>query len=212
MARRDRCCRSTAGISAGGTHAGSGFPWPLAGVAVLPSVGWKQYGTGCNGCMSPDNSYRFFHMGEEAAHNGVMMYDDGGQNKRMIPFTGLPGRRPQDDSWIPRWSSDVRFLTLNSPIGGEDADICFGEFDENFTKVVRWIRVTDRPGQDTKACCWIDPGLGRYEGEVPFTIAVPGELTPGGEEHPAHWRSNVSPRPSAGGWSKQRAGKEEDND
>jgi hypothetical protein len=34
----------------------------------------------------------------------------------------------------------------------------------------------------------------------------------GGEEHPAHWRSNVSPPPSAGGWSKQRAGKEEDND
>ena len=34
----------------------------------------------------------------------------------------------------------------------------------------------------------------------------------GGEEHPAHWRSNVSPRPGAGGWSKQRAGKEEDND
>ncbi len=33
-----------------------------------------------------------------------------------------------------------------------------------------------------------------------------------GEAHPVHWRSNVSPRPRAAGWSRQRAGQEEDND
>jgi len=168
-------------LSADGTHAGSGFPWPLAGVALLPNVYWRQYGNGCNAGIAPDNSYRLMHMGEKAEHNGVMMYDDGGLNKRMIPFTGMPGRRPQDDSWIPRWSSDVRFFTLNSPIGGELADIYLGQFDENFTKVIQWIRISDQPGQDTKACCWIAPGLGRYDGEAPYAIEVPADLTPGGD-------------------------------
>ncbi len=161
-------------VSADGTRAGSEFPWPRAGIAILPDVSWKQLGEGCNACIAPDNSYRFFHMGEQAAHNGVVMYDDGGLNKRVIWFSGLRG-----DSWVPRWTTDVRFLTVNSAIGGPQADVFLGAFDERFTRVVRWLQISDEPGQDTKACCWIDPGLGNYAGRAPLTVEIPPALTPG---------------------------------
>ncbi|NQT18867.1 MAG: hypothetical protein HQ592_04120, partial [Planctomycetes bacterium] len=159
-------------VSADGTHAGSEFPWPNAGVAMLPDVSWKQYGNGCNGCMAPDNSYRYFHMGGTTGHQGVMMYDAGGANKREVWFKNILGME-RGHSWIPRWSTDVRFLTVNCPIGGNGAEVYLGQFDEEFTKVVRWIKITNQPGQDTKAYCWIDPGLGYHTGEVPLTVDIP---------------------------------------
>jgi len=159
-------------VSADGTHAGSEFPWPNAGVAILPNVSWKQYGNGCNGCIAPDNGYRFMHMGEQAGHQGVMMYDRGGANKRVVWFDNIPGQGRQH-CWIPRWTTDVRFLTVTCPIGGDKAEVYLGQFDDKFTKVVRWIRISDQPGQDTKAYCWIDPGLGYHVGEVPLTVELP---------------------------------------
>jgi len=168
----------TLSVSADGTHAGSEFPWPLAGVAVLPNVSWKQYGSGCNACIAPDNSYRFLHMGEEASHGGVIFYDDGGANRRVILFDNVPGR-PRSDSWVPRWTNDVRFLTLNCPIGDDGADIYLGQFSDSFTRVEKWVQITDQPGQDTKACGWIEPGLGHHAGEVPLTVAIPQWITPG---------------------------------
>ena len=166
-------------VSADGTRAGGEYPWPRAGVAILPKVSWKRYGTGCNASMAPDNSYRFFHMGEAAGHHGVMMYDAGGTGKRVVPFRGMPGANPRDESWVPRWSSDARFLTINTPSVGRRAEVYLGRFDRRFTRVDRWVRITYQPGQDTKAACWIDPGLGQYFGEAPLTVEVPAKLTPG---------------------------------
>jgi hypothetical protein len=180
-------------VSADGTRAGSEFPHPYAGVAVLPDVSWKQYGNGCNGCIAPDNSYRFFHMGEEIRHNGIIMYDDGGTNRRVMDFTeSLPA-----DAWAPRWTNDVRFLTINSPIGFPDADIYLGKFDGTFSKVEKWVKVTSAPSQDTKACGWIDPGLGQYDGEVPCTVEIPAVLTPGGDWE-FDWGDGLTEKASAG--------------
>jgi len=188
-------------VSADGTHAGSEFPWPYAGVAVLPNVSWKQYGNGCNGCIAPDNSYRFFHMGEEVGHDGIIMYDDGGTNRRAINFRGpLPA-----DSWVPRWTNDVRFLTTNSPIGFPDADIYLGKFDSTFMKIEKWVKITSAPSQDTKACGWIDPGLGQYDGEVPCAVEIPAVLTPGGDWE-FEWGDGVKEKASAGKHTFQKPG------
>ena len=164
-------------LSADGTHAGSEFPWPFAGVAILPNVSWKQYGNGCNACIAPDNSYRFFHMGEEVGHDGVIFYDDGGTNRRVISFRA----DLHADSWVPRWTNDVRFLTTNSAIGGPEADIYLGKFDDAFNKVEKWVRITNNHEQDTKACAWLDPGLGQFSGEAPFTVEIAANLTTGGQ-------------------------------
>jgi len=167
-------------VSADGTRMGSEFPHPNAGVAVLPNGAWKRYGGGCEGCIAPDNSYRFFHMGESAGHSGVMMYDGGGTNKRMVPFNNFPGRGRQD-SWNPRWSTDVRFLTVSSPNAGGSQEVYLGEFDAEFTRVKRWIQISNRPEQDLCSHAWIAKGLGYYSGEVPFTVQIPPSQTPKGK-------------------------------
>jgi len=192
-------------VSADGTRAGGEFPWPLAGVAIMPKVTWKQYGNGCNASLAPDNSYRMMHMGEQAAHSGVMMYDDGGLNKRVIRFsgTGLPGRGPREECWVPRWTTDARFFTTNSPIGGPKSEIYLGQFDDKFTKVVKWVRVTYEARQDAKAACWIDPGLGQFSGEAPLIIQTPAHVTPG-----EGWRWDFGDLPAGkAGGTKSAAGK-----
>ena len=166
-------------VSADGTRAGGEFSWPKAGVANLTNGTWKRYGSGCNSMIAPDNSYRFFHMGESAGHHGVMMYDPGGTGKRVVRFRGMPGANPRDASWIPKWSSDVRFLTINAPSNGKRAEVYLGQFDRKFTRVDKWVRITNQPGQDAYAYAWIDPGLGQYFGEAPLTVAIPASLTPG---------------------------------
>ena len=160
-------------VSADGTHAGAELPWPRCGVAILPNVLSRQYGRGCNAYLAPDNSYRFMHMGETGGHRGVMMYDDGGVNRRRILFNNVPGRE-NEASWAPRWTTDVRFLTLSCPIGGAYQEIFIGEFDDDFTRVVRWIQISDELGQDIKGHAWIaPPGLGYSSGEAPLTVEFP---------------------------------------
>jgi len=164
-------------VSADGTRGGSEFSWPRAGVANLDNGTWKQYGTGCNTGFAPDNSYRLFHMGrgDPVGHYGVLMYDAGGVNRRRIWFNVEPDQLRQT-SGIPRWSTDVRFLTVSWPESGprqKDQDIYLGEFDEDFTSVRRWLRITDQPGVECFAHAWIGQGLGRYTGKVPFTIELP---------------------------------------
>jgi len=165
-------------VSADGTRGAGEFHWPNLGVAMLPNVSWKQYGYGCNAAIAPDNSYRLFHMGEAAGHAGVMMYDGGGVNKRLIRFDNVPGKEGQN-SWVPRWTNDVRFLTLACPISGQSQELYLGEFDENFTTVKRWIQITNQTGQDVYGDAWIDPGLGYHTGEVPLTVEIPAPDTQG---------------------------------
>jgi|GEM_PF-1290510 len=160
-------------VSADGTRAGSEFGWPNAGVADLTNGTWKRYGTGCNSMIAPDNSYRFFHMGAPLGHNGVLMYDAGGTNKRSIWFKDMPGSKPGADSWIPKWSSDVRFLTITSPSAGNLAEVFLGQFDDRFTRIVKWVRITNRPGQDAYAYAWIQAGLRFWAGEVPYRVSIP---------------------------------------
>ena len=197
-------CSNGLQISADGTRMGSEFPHPNAGVAILPDGPWEHYGSGCEGCLAPDNSYRFFHMGESAGHSGVMMYDAGGINKRMVPFDNYPGRGRQD-SWNPRWSTDVRFLTVSSPNAGEAQEVYLGEFDENFTRVPRWIQISDLPGQDVCSHAWIDPGLGYRASEVPFTIEIPAPL--GGGEWEWDYGDGTKEKAGAGRHTYAKAGR-----
>jgi len=164
-------------VSADGTTGGGEFSWPRAGVANLLNGTWRQYGTGCNTGFAPDNSYRLFHMGrgDPVSHYGVLMYDAGGVNRRRIWFN-VEADQLRQTSGIPRWTTDVRFLTVSWPESGprqKDQDIYLGEFDEDFTFVRHWLRITNRPGIDSFAHAWIGQGLGRYTGQVPFTIELP---------------------------------------
>lgn len=182
--------RRLVSVSADGTRMGSAPP----GVAIVPNGSLRQHGSGCSPSLAPDNSYRFFHMGTEVGHGGVRMYDGGAKNPRPVWFGSLLSLG-LGSALEARWSNDARFVTVIVDYARREQDvqifyldIFLGQFDEGFTKVVKWVRVTDAPASatkpdclETKPYCWIDPGLGSYEGEAPFTVAVPGTLTPGGE-------------------------------
>ena len=166
-----RACSCTHGwqVSADGTRMGSLFPHPTAGVGILPDGPFYAYGNGCEANLARDNSYRFFHMGESIAHGGVNMYDANGNNKRVVPFN-IPGLPPRQESWAPRWSTDTRFLTVSSPNSGPKQELYLGQFDDSYTQVVRWIKITDQAGGDLCSDSWIDSGLGFRAGEVPITV------------------------------------------
>jgi len=152
-------------VSADGTHAGGGFPWSNMGVAVLPDHGWQWYGSGYGGNLAPDNSYRFMHIGfphtlqQEINTDGVNMYDDGGINRRAIRFDKGGAR-------VARWSNDARFFTVYS-----GQAIWLGRFNERFDAVEAWAKVNGQNGPLLDPHAWVDPGLGRFTGEAPLTVA-----------------------------------------
>ena len=116
---------------------------------------FKPLGHGCFPGMAPDNSYRLFRL--EGDHKAILMHDADGANPRKIDVTGMPGVGEKNlQSWLTRWSTHPRFLTLMAPCNA-DARIWIGRFDEKFTKVEAWVQVTAEGPQCGKSHAWIDP-------------------------------------------------------
>jgi len=174
----DKQCGPSSGfqVSADGSRAGCLKKHPGLGTIYFDEDRHAVHGWGCEAGFAPDNSYRFFHMGEWVEHSGVNMYDADGANKRTVHFGKFPGSL-RYDAWNPRWSTDVRFMTVSSPNAGTEQDVYLGVFDTEVTRIERWIRISREPGADLGSHAWIDPGLGYHSGEAPLSIAVPG---PGG--------------------------------
>lgn len=154
-------------VSADGTHAGAAFPWPRCSAAVLPNQCFQMYGEGCWPSMAPDNSYRLFHL--DGAHKRIIMYDDGGGNRRTIPLNDAPGIDGRT-IFYPHWTRDARFITMTGPSFDAQADFYIGRFNPQFTAVEKWVRITHNHYPDRWGDAWIDPGVGHYTGKAPFTV------------------------------------------
>ncbi len=155
-----------AGISADGTRMSGMFPWPKCGVANLVDKSWKLYQQGCWSNLAPDNSYRSFVFNGD--HRYVHMFDKDGENKREVRMDSMPGVDNGTDVYAPRWTNDARFFVVSGPLHNPGlnwdspmsnrAEIYVGKFDEAFTKVTDWVRITDNCVYDSFADAWIDPG------------------------------------------------------
>jgi hypothetical protein len=146
-------------VMADGSRMSGELPWPNCGVATLPNGEWKLFGSGCNATMAPDGSGMFFHMIGD--HRSMKMYArDGTAMGNLIAINTLPGveKDPKRSVWRPRWSNQVRFFTLQSADLGPDADISLGQFDEKFSSVKAWVRITHTPEYDADSLAWIEPG------------------------------------------------------
>ncbi len=149
-------------VSADGRFGGGEFPWSTVGEVTLPNRELQKFGSGCNAGIAPDNSYRLFHM--DGDHRSVWMYDSGGKNVREIRLDHAPGV-DSNPAWIPRWSSDARFLTMTAPCRSSAPihreDIYFGCFNEAHDSVINWIRITNTADTfENYAYAWI--GRERY--------------------------------------------------
>lgn len=147
-------------LSADGTRLGGEFPWPRTGVADLATGEWLAHGGGCFPIFAPDNSYRFAHCG--GGHRGLRMFDAGATGRRDVPTSGYPGDTGSGETWHPRWSNDVRFLTIIAPSHQvSNPNIFLGRFDRNFTRIEAWVEVTSDATSDTNPHAWIEPAPDR---------------------------------------------------
>ena len=175
-------------LSADGKRAACAFPWPKCGIAELPNGEYRVLSSGCWTSMAPDNSYRYFHF--DGTHKHVVLYDADGSNRRLVTVNDAPGVGG-DEVLYPRWSNEVRFLTMTGPCEDMKGQIYIGKFNSSFTEVQRWARVTDSAISHIWPDAWIEPnGLAvpPHQGPEAISEPAPAPTTP----VPAH----VIPLPS----------------
>lgn len=176
-------------LSADGTRGVGEFPWPAAGMLYFRTgqVDRKDYRNGCNTYIAPDNSYMV--SGMSGSHEEVTLYRPDGSSRdfSVVP----PGLKPLKNGgrgvmWNPKWASDARHMVVAGPfknLGSDRGDIWLGQFADDFNSIAKWVQVTDNDYLDVYAYVWVDPGLGQYAGEAPYTLDVPSIIT-----GPGNWQ------------------------
>ena len=161
-------------LSADGTTVASAFPYSSCGVADLASGKWEKYGNGCWASMAPDNSYRYFNF--HGSHQEIGFFDAGKEHYRKINVAGGPGVEGRHKVYHPRWSNDVRFLTVTGPKASERSEILLGRFNGGYTKVEDWVQISRNDKPDYYGDAWIQSGwLAKLNQEPSRMLAQPAE-------------------------------------
>lgn len=99
--------------------------------------------------MAPDNSYRLFRL--DGDHRSITMSDANNTNSRKISVVGmLTEAQKKSNCWLTRWSHDPGYITLMAP-AGKSAQIWMGQFNDQYTKIEKWVRVSPSQGPP----CWM---------------------------------------------------------
>jgi hypothetical protein len=154
-------------LSADGTRAAGMFTWPDAAVAELPNRTLGKVYRGCWTSMAPDNSYMWWIL--DGRHRNVRIQHRGKWVTVDIH------RAPGIDGWEvyhPRWSNRARFITMTGPykegpMGGNNiprrgpgVEVYLGRFNESFTAIESWVRVTGNEAHDSYGDAWIAEAAG----------------------------------------------------
>ena len=173
-------------LSADGERFSDAFPWSSCGVANVEKGVWKQYTRGCWPGMAPDNSYRAFVF--SGSHTEIYLFEDGAKNQRKVNVSGVPGRKGKK-VYFPRWSNDVRFLTVSSPESDPKAELFLGKFDKGFESIDNWVQVTNNSRADIFGDAWINPAAGPPKEAIMDRPAEPVKTMPkvSAEELSSEW-------------------------
>lgn len=143
-------------VSADGTMLAVEMDWPACGVVPVPNGTYKIIGSGCNPHVAPDGSGMFFNLIGD--HRNITIYDKSGVLKSKLAINTMPGiKDPERKVWRPRWSNYARLFSVQSADSGPDGDVCVGEFNDTFTAVKSWVRVTDTTDNDGCTLVWVQP-------------------------------------------------------
>ncbi len=156
-------------LSADGTRAAGVYPWPDCGIAYLNEGTWTRLGNGCWPSLAPDDSYLFWIF--DGNHREVRMYDTREDRRWTVRINTAP-ETDGYEVYHPRWSNHPRFMTMTGPYthrvghsfirgGGPQVDIYLGRFNETFTEVEEWVRVTDTGRASFLPDVWIESAAHR---------------------------------------------------
>lgn len=150
-------------VSPDGRIAGGLFPWPAAGVADLESRTWRQLGDGCWTALNDVGTPLFWYF--DGAHRNLLMVDVSRDRRWTVPINVAPGFT-NPEVYHPRWARHPRFMTMSGPYdqgganqvrsGGTQAEIWMGRFNDDFTAIDAWVRVTTNGAGDAYPDVWID--------------------------------------------------------
>ena len=163
-------------LASGGVSDGGNTP---QGLFSLPNNYFAARGGGCWPSMSPDNSLRswVFTGNHRSIHFGVTTDPRSGKGYTYpVEFNKSPGLtvNGRQEMYHPRWSNDIRFLTLGAPFEewsyraeakipmsvAEKVEIYLGKFTEDMKAIERWVQVTHNTHGDYWASAWIKPPPG----------------------------------------------------
>jgi len=147
------------------------------GVFSLPNNYFESRGGGCWPSMSPDNSLRSWVF--TGNHRSIRLcvptdpLTGKGYSEYIVEFNKSPGLTVggHQEMYHPRWSNNVRFLTLGAPFEqwnyeaeakipmavAEKVEIYVGKFTEDMKGIERWVQVTHNKHGDYWADTWIEP-------------------------------------------------------
>ena len=162
-------------LSADGKRAACLSPWPNASIMNLEEPGLERLGRGCWPAMSPDNSYNTWVF--DGPHKNLVLRHWDQRFPRKIYLGDAPGGGGFE-MYHPRWSNHPRFMAMTGPYkvmgehnaigGGGPASIYVGRFNEEFSAIEAWARVTGGEAVDHFPDVWI-------EGGAEAGVAAPGE-------------------------------------
>lgn len=137
-------------VSADGKRAACLTPWPDASLMNLENGTIEPAGRGCWVAMSPDNSYNMWVF--DGPHKNLIVRMPGERFPRKVYISGAPGI-DNFEVYHPRWSNHPRILAMTGPYkvmgignaigGGGNTGVYVGRFNDDFTSVEAWARITE---------------------------------------------------------------------
>ncbi len=172
-------------LNRSGTKAAAGFPWPNIGLADVADETWVKHIDGCWPSMAPDDSMLSWTF--DGPHRELFMKDWKSGRSWQIPIATAPGVN-QHETYHPRWSNHVQFMAMTGPYatgdkpskllsGADGVEIYLGKFNDHFTGLSAWFKLTDSKKGEFFPDIWIAGGeLSNIQNEPgPPRVASPVE-------------------------------------
>jgi len=144
------------------------------GLLTLPNGAFSQMAGGCWPSMSPGNSHRMWvFTGNHRSVHMCVPNRDGKAYSYTSTFESFPGLKSNHELYHPRWSNNIKYMTLTgpyvysdwkwssdvkiSPEGAAGVEVFVGQFSSDFAKIDKWVQVSHNDRGDYWPSAWIEP-------------------------------------------------------
>jgi hypothetical protein len=179
VARGVRVSIDTLQLSQDGRTAGGLFPWPNAGVADVATGTVRRIGDGCWTALNDAGALLFWYF--DGAHRNLLMADVRSDRRWTVPINRAPGFE-NPEVYHPRWTRHPRFMAMSGPYdqgganqvrsGGAQSEIWIGRFNDDYTTIEAWARVTSNARGDAYPDVWMD------RTSSPYPLRASGRIGP----------------------------------